>query len=91
MEPGGQGRTAVANLLRADQAEGRIIGKTLGVVEVFISGQAAGDRLAQQIRQGQLRVLAATIIAQVVGDQLAQPEPLVQRPNQQQAGIEGDS
>jgi hypothetical protein len=38
------------------------MGKALGVVEVFISCQAAVDRLAQQIRQRQLRVLATTII-----------------------------
>jgi len=67
------------------------MGKTLGVVEVFISCQAAVDRLAQQIRQRQLRVLAATIIGQVIGDELVEPEPLVQLPNQQQAGVGGDS
>jgi hypothetical protein len=66
-------------------------GKALGVVEVFISGQAAVDRLAQPIRQRQLRVLAAAIIGQVVGDELIEPEPLVLLPNQQQAGVGGDS
>jgi hypothetical protein len=30
-----------------------------------------------------LRVLAAAIIGQVVGDELVEPEPLVQLPNQQ--------
>ena len=91
MQPRGQGRTAVADLLRANQAKGMIVGKALGVVEVFISGQSALDRLAQQIRQRQLRVLAATITGQVVGDGLAEPEPLIQLPNQQQAGVRGDS
>src|ERR1035441_4302963 len=57
-----QGRTMEANLLQADQAEGRMNGKAIGVVEVFISSQAAVDRLAHQIRQGPLRVLAATRI-----------------------------
>jgi hypothetical protein len=46
MESGGQGRTVVANLHSANQAEGRIVGKTLGVVEVFITGQAAVASLA---------------------------------------------
>jgi hypothetical protein len=38
--------TLVANLHSANQAEGRIVGKTLGVVEVFITGQAAVASLA---------------------------------------------
>jgi hypothetical protein len=37
-----------------------------------------------------LRV-AATGIGQVVGDELAQPEPFIQLSNQQQASIGGDS
>jgi hypothetical protein len=43
MEPGGQSRAAVANLLRANQAEGRVLGKALRVVEIFITGRAAVD------------------------------------------------
>jgi hypothetical protein len=43
----------------------------------YISGHAAVDRLAQQISKGQFRLLAATIIGQVVGDQPAQAEPFI--------------
>jgi hypothetical protein len=91
MEPRGQSRAAVANLLRTNQAEGRVLRKTLGVVEVFITSQARIDRLAQQIGKGKLGILAAALILQVVGDELAEAEPLVQLPNQQQAGVGGDS
>jgi hypothetical protein len=38
-----------------------------------------------------LRVLAATIIGQAVGDELAEPEPLVELPNQKKSGVGGDS
>ena len=62
MQPRRQGGPAVANILRAKQAEGWVLRKTLLVVEVLITSQAAVDRLAQQIRQRQLRVLAATRI-----------------------------
>src|ERR1035441_4706647 len=74
MEPGGKRRAAIPDLLRANQAKGWVLGKALRVVEIFITGQAAVDRLAQQIRQRQLRIPAATGIGQIVGDQLAQPE-----------------
>jgi hypothetical protein len=60
MEPRRQGRSAIPDLLRANQAEGRVLRKALGVIEIFISSQAAVDRLAQQIRQRQLRIPAVT-------------------------------
>jgi hypothetical protein len=41
------------------------------------------DRLAQQIRKRQLCVLAATMIDEVVADQLAPPELFIQLLNQQ--------
>ena len=91
MEPGGKRRAAIPDLLRANQAEGRVLGKALGVVEIFITGQAAVDRLAQQIRQRQLRIPAATGIGQVVGDQFAQPETFIQLSNHQQASVGRDS
>jgi hypothetical protein len=46
--------------------------------------------LAQQIGQGQLRVLAATGVSQIFTDELAQTETLVQLADQQQASVGGD-
>jgi hypothetical protein len=37
MEPRRQGRSAIPDLLRANQAEGRVLRKALGVIEIFIS------------------------------------------------------
>ena len=91
MEPRGQRRAAIPDLLRANQAEGRVLGKALGVIEIFISSQAAVDRLAQQIRQRQLRIPATTGIGQVVGDQFAQSETCIQLSNHQQASVGRDS
>ena len=65
------------DLLQANQAEGRVQGKVLRVVELFITSQTAEDRLAQHIRQRQLRIPAATVIGQVVEDQLVYPEMLI--------------
>ena len=44
------------------------------IVEVFIPGQPAVNRLTQQIRHAELCVRAMTGIAQVVGDELLQSE-----------------
>lgn len=43
----GKSRAAVANLLRVNQAESRVLRKAHGVVEVFLSSQMRIDRLAQ--------------------------------------------
>jgi len=57
LQAGGQGRAALPDLLRADQPEGRILGKALGPSRVLVAGQAAVDRLPQQISGRKLRVL----------------------------------
>jgi ribosome biogenesis protein Nip4 len=40
------------------------------------------------MRQRRLRVLAATMIAQILGDELAESEPFIQLANQKQATLE---
>ena len=57
LQTGSQGCPTLPDLLRTDQPERRILGDALGVVHVFIACQATVDRLSQQIRHGQLRVL----------------------------------
>jgi len=66
------------------------LGKALGVVDILVAGQAAINRLPQQVSQGQLGVLAAARIRQVLSDQIAEAQPLVQLPHQDQAAVGGD-
>jgi hypothetical protein len=47
--------------------------------------------LPQQISQGQLGVLTAARIPQVLADQIAEAQTLVQLANQNQAAVGGDS
>src|SRR5712692_4329103 len=60
---------ALPDSLRTHEPEGWILCKTLGVVHVFIAGQATVARLSQQIRQWQLRVLSPPTIRQVFADE----------------------
>lgn len=50
--------------------KGRILLKTVGVVDVFVACRASIDRLSQQIRQGELRVLLTNRL--VLADEFAQ-------------------
>jgi hypothetical protein len=70
------------DLPRADQPEGRILGKARGVVHILIPGQAAVDRLPQQVGQRQLDILAPPGIAQVPVHEFAQAETFVQLAHQ---------
>jgi len=58
LQAGGQRRATIPNLLGPDQPERRILREPLGVVDVLIACDAAVDRLAQQVRQWELRVLS---------------------------------
>jgi hypothetical protein len=60
------------NLLRTNQAERRILRKPRRVVDILIAREAAVDRLAQQVRQPELRVLPASRVHRVLGDQFAE-------------------
>ena len=60
------------------------------IVEVFIPGQPAVDRLAQHIRHAELCVRAVTGIAQVVGDALLQSEAFIQLADQNQPRVRRD-
>jgi hypothetical protein len=63
----------------------------LSVVHVFIACQAAVHRLAEQIGQGKLRVLSPAGVGQVLGDEVAQTQALVQFPHQNQASVRGNA
>ena len=91
MQRRGQRRTPVPPLRRSDQAKRRIGRETGRVVEVFVAGQAAVDRLPQEIGQRELRVQSVAGVAQVLGDDRLQPEAFVQLADQNQAGVRGDA
>src|SRR4051794_9864197 len=91
MERGRQRRTPVLPLWGANEAERRIGRETRRVVEVFVTRQAAVDRLPQEIRQSELRVQSVAGVAQVPGDDRLKPEAFVQFADQNQTGIGGDA
>jgi hypothetical protein len=68
----------------------RVLGQALGVVRVLVAGQAAVDRLAEEIGQRKLPIVSGARIREVSLDQGAKPEALVQLTREQQPGIGGD-
>ena len=86
----GQRRTPIPDFLRPDQPEGRILREPLGVIHILVARHAAVDRLTEQVGQRDLSVLAAPRVAQVLGDEFAQTQPLIQLAHQNQATIRGD-
>ena len=61
------------------------------VVEVLIPGQAAVDRLPQEIRQAELRVQALSGVAQVLRDECRQPQAFIQLAHQNETGVGRDA
>ena len=61
------------------------------VVEVLIPGQAAVDRLPQEIRQAKLSVQALSAVAQVLCDERLQAQAFIQLAHQNEAGVRGDA
>ena len=60
----------------------------LGVVHVFVPSPAAVDRLPQQVAEGKLGVLPPPQIAEVLPDELAEAQTLVQFADENQAPSE---
>ena len=76
-------------LRRGQHPKRRVLGQPLGAVGVLVPRQAAIERLANEIRQGELGVAAGAGIAEVSFDQHAQAEVLVQLAGQQEPGVRG--
>ena len=91
LQPGRQGGPALPDLLRADEPEGRILAQPLRVVDILVTSQAAVDRLPQQVGEGKLGVLPRPGNTELILDELAEAETLVQLANQNQAAVGGDS
>jgi hypothetical protein len=90
LQPRGKSDASIPYLFRTDEPEGRVLGKPLGVVEVFVASQATIDRLPQQVGEAKLRVLP-TAVRQMLFDQFAESEPLVEFAHQDQATVRSDA
>ncbi len=82
----GQRRSALQDLLGADEPEGRVLGETLGVVDILVARQPAVYRLPHEVGQRQLRVLSAGV-GQVPFDEFAQAQPFIQLTHQEQTAV----
>jgi hypothetical protein len=83
MQGGRKRDTALPPLARGQHPKRRVFGQPLGVIGVLVPRQAAIERLANEIRQGELVVVSAAGIAEVPVDQGTQAEVLVQLAGQQ--------
>jgi hypothetical protein len=83
--------TAVPDLWRPDQAKRRIRREACRVVEVLIPGQAAVNRLPQQIGQPELRVQPLPGVVQVLRDEMLQPQAFIQLTDQNEARVGRDA
>ena len=82
----GQCRSALQDLLGADEPEGRVLGEPLGVVDILVARQPAVYRLPHEVGQRQLRVLSARV-GQVPFHEFAEAQPFIQLPHQEQAAV----
>ena len=73
-----------------DGAHRRIAGEPLGIVDVFVAGEAAVDRLAQQAQQMVADVLATTTLAEGRCGHRGQVEHIVQLAVGEQSAVGGD-
>ena len=86
----GRGRRSVHALAADDGAHHRIAGEPLGIVDVFVAGEPAVDRLAQQTRQMVPDVPATPPLAECRGGHRGQAEGVVQLAVGEQAAVRGD-
>ena len=70
----GERDARVPPLARGQHAKRRILGQPFGVVGIFVAGQAAVDRLAEEVRQGELPIVSGTRIGEVPFDQSIKAE-----------------
>jgi hypothetical protein len=63
---------------RGQHPKRRVLGQPFRIIGVLVTGQAAIDGLAKEVRQGELRVVSRARISEVSFNQRAQAEALVQ-------------
>ena len=86
----GRGRRSVHTLAADDGAHRRIAGEPLGIVDVFVAGEPAVDRLAQQAEQTVPDVPAAPPLGECRSGHRGQAEGVVQLAIGEQAAVRGD-
>ena len=64
--------------------------QSVGVVDIFVAGEAAENRLAKQAGQQMAGVLAAPSIRQRLPGEIGQPEGIVEFAVGKQSGVRGD-
>src|SRR5712692_5232987 len=89
MERRGERHARLSPLARGQHPKRRVLGQPLRVVRVLVPGQAAIDGLAKEIWQRELVVASGARIGEMLLDQGAQAETLVQLAWQQQPGVGG--
>jgi hypothetical protein len=87
----GRGRRSVHTLAADDGAHHRIAGEPLGIVDVFVAGEPAVDRLAQQTKQPVANILSAPTLGKSQRGYRCQAEGVVQLAIGEQPTIRGDS
>src|SRR5262245_3314812 len=90
MERRGQRHAGLSPFTRGEHPKRRVLGQPLRVVRVLVPGQAAVDRLAQQIAARELGIASGAGIGEVSLDQRTQSETLVQLTWKKQTSIGGD-
>ena len=86
----GRGRPPVQPSAADDGAHRRITREPLGIVDVFVAGEAAVDRLAQQAEQPVADVLAAAALGERRSGHIGQAERVVQLAIGEQPAVGGD-
>src|SRR5450759_6011803 len=85
LQPGCQCCPTLPDLLRTDQPKRRILGEPFRIVHIFVTRQAAVDRLAQKVRHRELSVLSPPQIGQMLSNEFTESQPFVQLSNQNEA------
>src|SRR4051794_19745851 len=64
--------------------------KTLGIIDIFLAGQTAGERLAKESQQAVLGVLPRAGVSQAARGRAGQPESVVEFTIGKESGITGN-
>jgi hypothetical protein len=86
-----RGRRTLSRFATDNPAHRGIMAKTVGVVDILVSGKPSEHRLPQQPDQRMAAVLAGTRIGEHLGGHCAETKGVVEFAIGQQSGIGGDA